>query len=110
MIAAAARRFALFVAGAGLGSVMLGLLLALATGSSARRGVALGLYSVGALCTVLGAGVAFRNSLQRRSPGGTSVEPTETTVVDRELAGVLIVLGVLLLVLGVAVDPRAELV
>jgi hypothetical protein len=109
VIAAAARRFAVFVVGAGLGSIALGLLLALVTGSSARRGAALGLYSVGALCTVLGVGVAFRNSLQRRTGGDASVEAPETTVVDRELAAILIVLGLLLLVLGVAVDPQAEL-
>jgi hypothetical protein len=107
---AAARRFAVLVLGAGLGSIALGSVLALATGSSFRRGAALGLYSVGALCTVLGVAVAFRNSLQRRTGSEPSVEPTETTVVDRELAGVLIVLGLLLLVLGVAVDPQAELV
>lgn len=89
---------------------MLGLLLALATGSSARRGMALGFYSVGAICTILGVGVAFRNSLQRRASGEPAVEPVETTVVDRELAGILIVLGLLLLALGVAVDPNAELV
>jgi hypothetical protein len=59
---------------------------------------------------VMGAGVAFRNSLQRRTGGGASAEPTETTVVDRELAGILIVLGLLLLVVGIAVDTRAELV
>jgi hypothetical protein len=37
-------------------------------------------------------------------------ERTETSIVDRELAGVLIVLGVLLVVLGIAIDANAQLV
>jgi hypothetical protein len=110
VILAAARRFAVLITAVGLGGIALGSVFAVATGSSVRRGAALGLYSVGALCIVMGVGVAFRNSLQRSTGGAASAEPTETAVVDRELAGILIVLGLLLLVVGVAVDTRAELV
>jgi hypothetical protein len=110
VIAAAARRFAILALTLGLGTVAIGALLGLACGGSARRGAAVGLYAVGALCTVVGAGVAFRNSLQRLRPGQADAERTETSLVDRELAGVLIILGLLLVVVGIAIDPRAQLV
>jgi hypothetical protein len=59
---------------------------------------------------VVGVALAARNSLQRFQPAETVSERTETSIVDRELAGVLIVLGVLLVVLGIAIDARAQLV
>ncbi|HEX2304168.1 MAG TPA: hypothetical protein VHH57_11140 [Gaiella sp.] len=110
MIRAAARRFTILALVLGLGTVAIGSLLGLASGGSARRGAAVGLYAVGALCTVVGAGLVARNSLQRVRPGDDVAERTEKSVVDRELAGVLIVLGVLLVVVGIAIDSQAELV
>ena len=59
---------------------------------------------------MVGVALAARNSLQRFHPGETVSERTETSFIDRELAGVLIVLGVLLVVLGIAIDARAQLV
>ena len=110
MIPAAARRFTILALVLGIGTVAIGSLLGLATGGSARRGAAVGLYVVGALCTAVGAGLVARNSLQRLRPGDDVATRTETSIVDRELAGVLIVLGVLLVVVGIAIDSRAELV
>lgn len=110
MIGAAARRFAVLLLTVGTGSLALGSLIGLASGASPRRGAAVSLYAVGALCTIVGAGIALRNSLQRGGPGASTVERTETPTVDRELAGVLIVLGILLLVVGIAIDTRARLV
>ena len=110
MIAAAARRFAVILLTVGIGAGAIGSLLGVVTGTSARRGAALGLYAVGAFCTVMGAGLVVRNSLQLRRPGGITTESTEPPVVDRELAGTLIALGLLLVVVGIAIDPRAELV
>ena len=110
VIAAAARRFAVLLLLVGAGSAGLGALIAFATDTSARRGTALGLYAVGAFCALIGAGLALRNSLQRGGPGGFTVEAREAPAVDRELAGILIALGLLLLVFGIAIDPRAQLV
>jgi hypothetical protein len=59
---------------------------------------------------VVGVALAARNSLQRFQPTETVSERTETSIVDRELAGVLVVLGVLLVLLGIAIDARAQLV
>jgi hypothetical protein len=109
VIGAAARRFAVLFLTVGTGSLAVGSLIAWASGASPRRGATVSLYAVGALCTVIGAGIALRNSLQRGGPGGLTVERTETAA-DRELAGVLIVLGILLLVVGIAIDSRARLV
>lgn len=109
MIAAAARRFAVLFLTVGTASVAVGSLIGLVSGGSARRGAAVSLYAVGAFCAVIGAGLAFRNPLQRGAPGGLAARGTETRV-DRELAGLLIVLGVLLVVVGIAIDSRAQLV
>ena len=105
MIAAAARRFAVLLLLVGAGSAGLGALIALATDTSARRGTALGLYAVGAFCALIGAGLALRNSLQRGGPGGFTVEAREAPAVDRELAGILIALGLLLLVCLLYTSP-----
>ena len=110
MIVAAARRFALLLLAVGVGVGAIGSLLGLVSGTSASRGAAIGLYAVGALCTMS----APASSSGTRSSSGVRAEPpsesTEPPVVDRELAGVLIALGLLLVVAGIAIDPRAELV
>lgn len=110
MITAAARRFAVLLVLVGAGSAGPGALIAFATDTSARRGVALGLYAVGAFCALIGAGLALRNSLQRGGPGGLAVAGKEAPAADRELAGILLALGLLLLVVGIAIDPSAQLV
>jgi hypothetical protein len=110
VIRAGLRRFAILAVALGLGTLVFGSLLGLATGSSARRGAAIGLYAVGAFCTVIGAGVAMRNAFQIRRPGTDRAEADEATGADRELAGILIVLGLLLVVAAVAIDNRAQLV
>lgn len=110
MIVAAARRFALLLLALGVGAAAIGSLLGFVAGTSARRGAVIGLYAVGAFCTVMGAGLVVRNSFQLRRPGGTTAESVEPPVVDRELAGTLIALGLLLVGAGIAIDPSAELV
>lgn len=109
MIRAAARRFTIILVALGVGAMLVGAVIGELTGDSARRGAALGLYAVGAFCTVVGAGLAVRNTFQQLGPGAAAADRTEAPAVDRELAGVLIVLGVVLVVVGVAVDPQARL-
>ena len=58
MIPAAARRLAILALTLTLGTISAGALLGLATGGSARRGAAVGLYAVGGLCTVVGVALA----------------------------------------------------
>jgi hypothetical protein len=110
VIRAALRRFAILAVVVGIGTVIVGSLLGLATGSSARRGAAIGLYAVGGFCTVIGAGVAMRNAVQMRPPGRDPNAAGAATVADRELGGVLITLGLLLVVVAIAIDNRAQLV
>jgi hypothetical protein len=109
VIVAAARRFTILFFVLGFGTVGLGAFFALATGTSARRGAVVGLYAVGAFCALIGAGLALRNPLQGLRRGETAAEPTEAPALDRELAGLLIVLGVLFVVVGIAIDPNARL-
>ena len=65
---------------------------------------------VGAFCTVIGAALSLRNALSRGGPAGPAGGEPEPPAVDRELAGVLILLGLVLLLAGVAIDERARLV
>ncbi len=110
VIGAAARRFTVILVALGVVAATVGSLIAVATGDSARRGAALGLYGVGAFCTVIGAGLVVRNTFQLLGPGAAAADRTDGPAADRELAGVLIVLGLVLVVVGIAVDPRARLV
>ena len=110
MIVAAVRRLTILALVVGVATVTVGALVGLATGGSARRDGALGLYAVGALSTLVGIGVAGRNSLFYARPGATSTHRDQASAEARELAGLLIVLGVLLVVAAIALDPAADLV
>ncbi len=109
MIGAAARRFTVILVAVGVTAAAAGSLIGVATGDPARRGAALGLYGVGAFCTVIGAGLVVRNTFQQLGPGAAAADRAEAPAADRELAAVLIVLGLVLVVVGIAVDPRARL-
>ena len=108
MIVAAARRFTVLFLSLGLGTVAVGACFALLTGSSASRGAAIALYAVGAICALAGLGLALRNPL--RGLREANDQPAQGQALDRELAGLLLVLGVLLVVIGIAIDPHARLV
>ena len=80
-------------------------------GSSPERAVAIGLYALGAFLAIIGFALGSRNLVRAADhpgahPGGDASRLWET----KEAAVVLIVLGLVLLVLGTAVDPNARLI
>ena len=87
--------------------------IALLVGASPSRAVALGLYAVGAGLAVFGFALGSRNLLVRPAHPGAPKDDDEDLVArseTKEAAVLLIVVGLLLLAIGTAVDPRARLI
>ena len=85
--------------------------VAVLVGASPSRAVALGLYAVGAGLAVFGFALGSRNLLMRpAAPGAREDEDVAARSETKEAAVLLIVLGLLLLAIGTAVDPRARLI
>ena len=110
MIRAVARRAKLPVILLG-GVVVIFAGVAVLTGSSVQRGLSLGFYAVGSFLTVVGFALGTRNafrSAERRDLHGRDrfADLWETT----EAAALLIAMGLVLLVVGVAVDERVRLI
>lgn len=93
------------------GAVAIVAAVALLAGSSLPRALALGLYGVGSFMAIVGFALGsrglFRSADHKRpdASGGLS-GLWETT----EAAALLIVIGLVLLAFGVAVDPRVRLI
>lgn len=118
MVRAAARRFLVLLGGVIAVTVVLSLALGVLAGASAGRSVSVGLYVAGSLTLLAGVFVGNRGPLRREDSNGVLLggsggvrratdEEREETV---NMSAVLFVLGLLLLLLGVAVDGRYRLV
>ena len=118
MLAAAARRFLVLLAGVALSTAGVSLLLGLAAGSSPGRALSLGFYLVGSFLLVAGFFLGNRGPVR---PKGKAVlpligprlmrwaTPEERDETINESA-VFVVLGFALLVLGVLADSRYRLI
>ena len=110
MIRSAARRVSSLVVL--LGAAVAGFsVVAVLAGASPQRGVSLGLYAVGSLTAVFGFALGTRSSFRsahRTNPVGSGERPDswETT----EVSILLIVIGLVFLAVGIAVDARVRLV
>ena len=110
MIRSAARRSVLLLvllAGAVAGVSAIALL----AGASPQRAASLGLYAVGSFTAVVGFALGTRSSFRsadRHDPhrNGALSDARETT----EASALLIVIGLVLLASGIAVDPRVRLI
>jgi hypothetical protein len=93
------------------GAVAVVAAVAALAGSSFERAVALGLYAVGSFMTIVGFALGSRN-LFRIAPGVRSEEQEGLSRVweTTEAAAVLMVLGLLIVLAGTAVDPNARLI
>ena len=116
MLLAAARRFLFLLALVGGGSVLVALALGLLTGSSPSRSISLGLYLAGSLLLLFGFVLGNRGALRRGGEGaaptlGRGVRPATPEEVRESvnMTVLLVVLGLILFVLGVAVDSRYSL-
>lgn len=118
MILAAARRFALLLLAVGvavtLGSAAVGLL----TGSSLNRAISLGFYLVGAFFTLAGFATGNRGPVRPTDPDQPPLRPRRglrAATLDELQEAVntsvlLVVLGLVLIAVGLAIDSRTELV
>lgn len=102
--------FAALVAGATVVSTVIGLVV----GANLTRSISIGLYAVGAMSTAFGFALASRASFrvpQRHSAGEALAGARPENVQESRATAVLMIgIGMTLLVLGVAVDPRARLI
>jgi hypothetical protein len=119
MLVAAARRFAAILAGVVAATAAVSLALGLLLGAPVDRSLAVGCYLAG--CTFLLGGFFFGNRgpfrvaneeglVGIRRPRG--IRPVSALEQEESfnLSGVLVLVGLILLVLGAAVDPRTQLI
>ena len=81
--------------------------VALLAGSAPERAVAIGLYALGAFLAVIGFALGSRNMFR---PGDHSSADADRLWETKEATVVLIVIGLVLVILGTAVDPNARLI
>ena len=114
MIRAGTRRLLILFAALAAGATVVPALIGLIVGASLARSASLGFYGVGAMCTAVGFALASRASFrmpQRHNAGETLAGPRHEAVREsRSTAAIMIAMGITLLVIGVAVDPRATLI
>ena len=110
-------RFAELLVGVSVLVVAVSTVLGVAVGASLTRAVSVGFYLVGSVLLIGGFFVGNRGPLRPRGDGGFMfVRPRgvrRATPAEREealnMSAVLVVLGLVLIVLGVVVDPRQRL-
>ena len=83
--------------------------VAVLAGESAERAVAVGLYAVGALIAILGFALGSRNFFRSTRHARSEEEGLSRLSETNEAAALLIVIGLVLLLVGTAVDPHARL-
>lgn len=119
---AAARRFALLLAGSSALVVVVSSLLGLAFGASLSRAISLGFYLLGSFLLVAGFFMGSRGPARLRGEpgdegpwgigrkGGVRLATPEEHADAVATAGIFVTLGVVLVLLGVAVDDRFSVV
>lgn len=119
MLRAAARRFLLVLAGASAGTAVVSLLAGLALGAGLLRSVAVGYYLVGCFLLVSGFFLGNRGPMRitneeslvgLRRPRHLRAAGLSEQRDSMNGSALMVLIGLLLLVLAVAVDPRVRLV
>ncbi len=119
MILAALRRFTVMLGGVGATTVVVSLALGTLLGFSVGRSIAVGLYIVGSLLLVGGFFIGNRGPLRTRGGDSGSFGPfvqksVRTATVDERheainSSALLVSLGLVLVLLGMASDPAHSL-
>src|SRR6266540_1038639 len=118
MLAAAARRFVVLLAAVSGGTILVSLALGTLAGASVDRSISLGLYLVGSFLLVGGFFVGNRGPVRSIGNGGLfsafgrkGVRPATPEERREEVNAsvIYITVGLLLIVVGVAVDSRSSL-
>jgi hypothetical protein len=115
----AARRFGIMLGGIGAATVVASLGIGALAGYSLARSIAIGLYIVGSLLLIGGFFMGNRGPLRSTSSDGTSFGPfgprgIRTATVDERhdainSSALLVTLGLVLVLLGLASDPAHSL-
>lgn len=80
-------------------------------GSSFERAVAVGLYAVGSFMTIVGFALGSRSLFRSTRHSSSNEEETFSRLWETsEAAAVLVVIGVVLVLAGTAMDPHARLI
>jgi hypothetical protein len=119
VLVAAARRFFTLLGGIALVTAVLSLLLGLGLGARVNRSLAVGFYLVG--CTLLLGGFFAANRgpfrvaneeglVGLRRPRGVRVVSGDEQAETFNMSGLLVLIGVVLIAFGAAVDSNAELI
>jgi len=122
MIAAALRRFAILLVGVAAGTALASLVIGLALGAGVSRSVSVGYYSVGSFVLLFGFLAGNRGPVRQKGETGgfgilmpmpgrmlrwASMSEQEESI---NLSAVFVVVGLALILLGVATDSRNSLV
>jgi hypothetical protein len=117
MLLAAARRFGILLGIVSAAALVVGVLLGLLAGSSLNRSISLAFYGAGAFLVAGGFVLGIRGPYRAESDGGTVRVGRRLRSVTAEEAResvnitvLLVVLGIVLLAVGAAVDTRYELI
>ena len=120
LLAAAARRFTILLVGITLATVVLAALLGLVTGSSLNRAISVGLYLVGSFLLLAGVFVGSRGPARLKHDEDAHEALKKGRRVrwasrDERLqsineSAIFVTIGIALLVLGVIVDARTQLI
>ena len=123
-LAAGLRRLAQFAAGTTVFVAVCSVVVGLLFGADLRRSISLGLYGVGSLFVIVGVFYGIRPPVRTTGGGGSpgifgslAAGGGIARWADRDdieeslgLSAVFVSIGLLLIVIGVAVDPRTRLV
>ena len=112
MIRSGARRVLTLVALLALGSAAIAAALGLATGSGVARPIGVAYYAIGSVTALIGFALGSRGLFRAPPRRDLPPEPRSADEVRESYAvsALLMLVGVLLIVLGIAVDPNARLV
>jgi hypothetical protein len=123
-LAAGLRRLAQFAAGTTVFVAVCSVVVGLLFGADLRRSIALGLYGVGSLFVIVGVFYGIRPPVRTTGGGGSpgifgslAAGGGIARWADRDdieeslgLSAVFVSIGLLLIVIGVAIDPRSRLI
>ena len=107
MILSGALRFLVILGVLAGGTAATAVVVALITGNALDRSISIGLYAVGSFCTLSGFALTTRGALR---PDARTNAMDAQTGAARGTSGLLIVVGLIVVVFGLVIDPRARVI
>jgi len=106
MILAGARRFLIVVSVLLGGTIAGAAVIGLVSGNSLNRSISLGLYGVGSFATIIGFGMTMRGALRPGDHHGRPIADDPGSA--RAASGLLISVGIVIMLVGMAIDSRVR--